>query len=99
MARYSPAYYTRGNIEVWDFIEDQDLNYFLGCAIKYICRAGHKDDKAQDISKAIHYLEHELQSTLAKQKSDGDGRVIPLGIWSRTVADTSGDDYAEEFDR
>ena len=37
MAQPSPAHYTRGSIEVWDFIRDQQLNYHLGNAIKYIC--------------------------------------------------------------
>lgn len=35
-----PAHYTSGNIEVWDFIIDQDLNYCRGSAVKYISRAG-----------------------------------------------------------
>ena len=77
MAIESPDYYTRGNIEVWDFVRDQDLNYFLGNAIKYICRAGFKDDKAQDLAKAIHYLENELQHTLSESKSGGYGNVLP----------------------
>jgi len=59
----SPAYYTRGSIECWDFIRDQQLNYHLGNAIKYICRAGHKDSTASDLKKAIHYLENELENT------------------------------------
>ena len=53
-------YYRRGKIECWDFIRDQDLNFHLGNAIKYICRAGHKDSKINDLEKAIHYLENEL---------------------------------------
>ena len=56
----SPSYYTRGSIEPWDFIRDQGLNYHLGCAIKYICRAGYKDSEIRDLEKAIHYLENEL---------------------------------------
>ena len=44
----SPPHYTRGSIEVWDFVRDQNLNYFLGNAIKYICRAGYKDSKTDD---------------------------------------------------
>ena len=55
-----PSYYTRGSLDVWDFIRDQGLNFHLGNAIKYICRAGHKDSKIQDLEKAIHYLENEL---------------------------------------
>ena len=56
----SPSYYKRGSIQPWDFIRDQGLNYHLGNAIKYICRAGHKDSAVQDLKKAIHYLENEL---------------------------------------
>jgi hypothetical protein len=60
----SPIYYTRGAIQPWDFIRDQQLNYHLGCAVKYICRAGHKDSKREDLTKAIHYLQNELDNTL-----------------------------------
>ena len=55
-----PSYYQRGTINVWDFIRDQELNFHLGNAIKYICRAGYKDSKIQDLEKAIHYLQNEL---------------------------------------
>ena len=55
-----PAYYQRGTCDVWDFIRDQGLNFHLGNAIKYICRAGYKDSKIQDLEKAIHYLQNEL---------------------------------------
>ena len=61
MAHFQPAYYQRGQIEVWDFVQDQGLSFHLGNAIKYICRAGHKDSYEQDLKKAIHYLENELQ--------------------------------------
>jgi hypothetical protein len=59
----SPDYYTRGSIECWDFIRDQQLNYHLGNAVKYICRAGYKDSAVSDLKKAIHYLENELENT------------------------------------
>ena len=52
-----PAYYQRGTINVWDFIRDQGLNFHLGNAIKYVCRAGHKHSKIEDLEKAIHYLD------------------------------------------
>tara|TARA_E500000305_G_scaffold98596_1_gene90232 strand:- start:55 stop:336 length:282 start_codon:yes stop_codon:yes gene_type:complete len=73
----SPAYYTRGTIECWDFIRDQQLNYHLGCAVKYICRAGHKDSKRKDLEKAIHYLENELYNTPNADGSSGD---IPVSL-------------------
>ena len=59
---YGPSYYKRGSMDVWDFIRDQDLNFHLGNAIKYICRAGYKDSKIQDLEKAIHYLRNELDN-------------------------------------
>jgi hypothetical protein len=74
----SPAYYTRGSIECWDFIRDQQLNYHLGCAIKYICRAGHKDSKVKDLKKAIHYLENELYNT---SDIDGSSGGLPVSIF------------------
>ena len=59
----SPTYYTVGEIQPWDFIRDQGLNYHLGNAVKYIARAGKKpgNSAAKDLAKAIHYLENELQ--------------------------------------
>ena len=58
-----PAYYQRGSSDVWDFIREQGLNFHLGNAIKYVCRAGYKtDSKIQDLEKAIHYLENELDN-------------------------------------
>ena len=56
-----PTYYQRGSTDVWDFIREQGLNFHLGNAIKYICRAGYKDSTIQDLKKAIHYLENELE--------------------------------------
>ena len=80
MAQPSPAHYTRGSIEVWDFIRDQQLNYHLGNAIKYICRAGFKspDTKVEDLKKAIHYLENEL---LHSSQPDDNGGTVPLSIY------------------
>ncbi len=94
---HSPSYYTRGSIEVWDFIRDQGLNYHLGNAIKYVCRAGHKDSKVDDLKKAIHYLTNELDHTLAEQKPVGSSDRISYGIWN---PEQEGEpDYATGFDR
>lgn len=38
------------------------MNFCLGNAIKYIWRAGLKDDKKQDLEKAIWYLKKELEN-------------------------------------
>ena len=65
-----PSHYKRGLIEPWDFIRDQGLNYHLGNAVKYISRAGYKGIESQsmqhayiqDLKKAIHYLQNELDN-------------------------------------
>jgi hypothetical protein len=93
---YGPEYYRRGSIQVWDFIRDQGLNFHLGNAIKYICRAGYKEDRIADLRKAIHYLQNELEDAiLSEQPSE---RVSP---WfpSDEQYDASFTEYATEFDR
>lgn len=57
-----PSHYTRGKIEVIDFIEDQQLPYHLGNVIKYIARAGHKGDKLEDLKKAQWYLNRYIRT-------------------------------------
>ena len=94
---HSPSYYTRGSIEVWDFIRDQELNYHLGNAIKYVCRAGHKDSKVDDLKKAIHYLTNELDHTLSEAKACRTKQSISYSIWD--PEQTGEPDYATGFDR
>lgn len=59
-----PSHYTRGKIEVIDFIEDQQLPYHLGNVIKYIARAGNKGDKLEDLKKARWYLDRYIKGVM-----------------------------------
>jgi hypothetical protein len=100
MAHFSPSYYTRGSIECWDAIRDWGLNYHLGCAVKYICRAGYKDanSKASDLKKAIHYLENELNNTTSTESiATGTVNRVPGRLWDSEW--TEQPDYATGFDR
>ena len=91
-----PSYYRRGNIQVWEFIRDQGLNFHLGNAVKYICRAGFKDDRKADLRKAIHYLQNELENEILHQRpSQGVSAWFP----SDEQYDASFTDWAEDFDR
>ena len=58
-----PTHYNQGNIEVWDFIADQDLNFFRGTVVRYICRAGRKvkELEIEDLKKARAYLQREIE--------------------------------------
>ena len=71
-----PSHYTSGKIEVSDFIEDQDLNFFRGNVVKYVVRAGLKapekdianlekarlEKEIEDLEKANWYLNREIRS-------------------------------------
>ena len=80
-----PDYYQRGNIEVWDFIRDQSLNYHLGNVIKYVCRAGYKDNDLKDLKKAAHYLLNEIEnrtkSRLLGLVEFSNGLIIQLIVY------------------
>lgn len=56
-----PSHYTKGKIEVIDFIEDQKLDYHEGNAVKYIARAKHKGNELQDLKKAVWYLNRRIE--------------------------------------
>lgn len=94
----SPTYYTRGSIECWDFIRDQQLNYHLGCAVKYIVRAGYKISKVSDLEKAINYLQNELDNTLLDTPNiDGPSGGVSSSL--QCFDEWTSENYAEIFDR
>lgn len=52
-----PEHYNSGKIEVWDFIADQDLDFFEGNVIKYLCRFRSYDrTNKEHIEKAYQYM-------------------------------------------
>ena len=100
MTKADPNHYQRGQIEVWDFIRDQNLNYHLGNVIKYTCRAGYKasNTKASDLKKAIHYLENELHhTTLQNQETERSSDPVSYSVWNPELDGEP--DYATGFDR
>jgi len=58
-----PSHYCDGRkYEPKDVIRDWGLNFNLGSSVKYISRAGRKDDILQDLSKAKEFLEFEINA-------------------------------------
>lgn len=59
-----PSHYKGNKYEAIDIIEDFDLNFNLGNALKYILRAGKKNEVADqrdlDLKKAAWYLNREI---------------------------------------
>ena len=64
MTKYNPSHYQRGRIQVWDFIVDQQLDFLAGNIIKYICRAGHKDQETEidDWLKIRAYVNRKIEA-------------------------------------
>ena len=50
-------------------IEAWDLGFCLGNTIKYISRAGKKDDTIQELEKALWYLQREINKLKDGKKS------------------------------
>ena len=56
-----PPHYNAGKIEAIDAIEDWNLGFHDGNALKYIARHKHKQNPCEDIEKAIWYLQRHLE--------------------------------------
>lgn len=64
----NPQHYTDSKIEVIEYIEDKNLGFCLGNAVKYISRAGKKhsgnltdkEKTIEDLKKAIWYLNRRI---------------------------------------
>jgi hypothetical protein ilyop_2061 len=65
-----PDHYNQGDIEVIDVIEDWNLGFHLGNAIKYIARAEHKDNTRQDLEKAKWYLQRYIDNYLVEEREE-----------------------------
>jgi len=69
---YHPAHYGGGDYpyEAIKVIEAWDLGFCLGNTVKYIARAGKKDETLQELEKALWYLQREIQKLKSYAKKD-----------------------------
>ena len=65
MVNHPDHYRSKHGVEVIDIIEEFGLGFHLGNVVKYVLRAGHKNDELEDLLKAKWYLERiiELKKT------------------------------------
>ena len=54
-------YEGNGQYDVIDIINDYRLNFCRGNILKYVIRAGRKEDELGDLLRAKDYLERELE--------------------------------------
>ena len=85
------SHYKNMVVQPSEFINKNKLLFAEGNAIKYICRADHKYDDIEDLSKAIHYLSNEIEFRTGK-------RVQEL-VQCEELQDAQLTEYAKEFDR
>ena len=64
----NPDHYCFSNYEPKDVIREWGLNFNLGSAVKYIARAGRKDDIVQDLKKAKEFLSFEIEALEAERR-------------------------------
>lgn len=66
-----PKHYNIGRIEVIEAIEDWQLDYHRGNAVKYIARAGIKDPskEIEDLKKAIWYINRRVELLTSRKEN------------------------------
>ena len=64
----------------------EELTFNLGNAVKYLWRAGQKDDAAEDMKKALWYLRRETERLAQAQRDfDDDMENLPRDSTLRSV--------------
>jgi len=53
-------HYTKFPIQPYEFISKNDLSFFQGNVVKYVCRYLHKN-KIEDLEKIKHYCDLEIK--------------------------------------
>ena len=64
------SHYMYFRIQPYEFISKNNLSFFQGCVVKYVCRYMHKNG-VEDLDKIIHYCELEkkkLQDSTPEEK-------------------------------
>lgn len=50
-------HYRKFQIQPWDIIDEYELSFYAGNALKYLLRAGNKGSRVEDLRKCRHYLD------------------------------------------
>jgi len=74
-------YEATGDYDIIDVCNHYKLNFNRGNVVKYVARAGKKDDELQDLYKAKDYIEREIAYVREKRNQEAnnikDGIVSP----------------------
>jgi hypothetical protein len=68
--QYGGDHYKKMDVQPWDVIDSwpqaQQIGFYRGNALKYLMRAGSKDDPLQEIQKARHYMDRLIEVLTAR---------------------------------
>jgi hypothetical protein len=68
-----PLHYTSGkDYDLIDVGVHYQLNFFRFNVLKYICRAGKKQNELQDLEKALDYLQREIKNIREQQNLENE---------------------------
>jgi hypothetical protein len=74
--RATQLHYENGQgYDIIDVCKDYALNFNRGNILKYVARAGKKQNELQDLRKALDYLQREI-AYLEEQQKDLIGQTI-----------------------
>lgn len=65
----TPKHYQTNSIDIIDICKIYNLNFNKGNILKYICRAGKKEneDELKDLEKALDYIQREINYLKSKK--------------------------------
>ena len=78
------SHYKNMKIQPSKFINDNNLLFAEGNAIKYICRHAHKGGK-EDLKKAIHYIEMIIERDYGEEKEKQESWIEGYRKWKNNV--------------
>jgi hypothetical protein len=62
------SHYKHFAIQPGEYIKKNKLTWYEANAVKYITRARYKGQRVQDLEKALHYIQMELQDAREDEK-------------------------------
>lgn len=60
-AQVGGNHYASHKVQVWDIVDDWNLDYYRGHVVKYTIRAGSKGPALEDLKKAMHCLQKAIE--------------------------------------
>ena len=94
---HKPKHYCFSKYEPKDVIREWGLNFNLGSAVKYIARAGRKDDIIQDLEKAREFLTFEIEALEDEREQREQRKQYPEHINCKCRSEESAVDPKAEL--